>query len=156
MAAFLLGISPRKVANQLMRILGVRVSPSTVSRVAKARGRVVASFPRRSHSDEYGVLVVDGGVMLHRAGAGAVGGVPGGTGTRAAIVEPVGTSEYEMPEETVRAVFYLMRHEGEGVAAEDRPREWHSFDEAIALLSFADARDLLRRAHRLAVPEETS
>jgi Transposase, Mutator family/HEAT repeats len=44
MACFLLGLSTRKVSKALLPILGERISPSTVSRVAKVLDSSVASF----------------------------------------------------------------------------------------------------------------
>jgi transposase-like protein len=72
LAAFLLGLSTRKVGQVLLRLLGERVSPATVSRVAKQLDTEVAAFHRRRLADRYEVLMFDGVVLARKTGAGAL------------------------------------------------------------------------------------
>jgi transposase-like protein len=67
------GLSRRKVAEALVRVLGERISPSTVSRIAKQLDAEVKAFHRRKLSDSYRVLMFDGVVIGHGTGAGAIG-----------------------------------------------------------------------------------
>jgi len=72
LACFVLGLSTRKVGQALLTILGERISPSTVSRVATQLDVAVAAFHQRPLANRYRVLVVDGVVLSRRTGAGAV------------------------------------------------------------------------------------
>jgi transposase-like protein len=72
LGCFVLGLSTRKVGEALMTILGERVSPATVSEVAKLLDREVAAFHRRRLGGPYRVLVFDGVVLSRRTGAGAL------------------------------------------------------------------------------------
>ncbi len=72
LSAFLLGLSTRKVGEALLPILGARVSPATVSRIAKSLDEEVAAYHTRPLKDRYKVLILDGVVMSSRTGAGAV------------------------------------------------------------------------------------
>ena len=72
LACFVLGLSTRKVGEALMTILGERVSPATVSQVAKLLDREVEAFHRRRLTGPYRVLVFDGVVLSRRTGAGAL------------------------------------------------------------------------------------
>jgi len=71
LGCFVLGLSTRKVAEALGPILGERVSPATVSRVAKVLDQAVAAFHRRPLSPIYPVLLLDGVVLARKTGAGA-------------------------------------------------------------------------------------
>ena len=72
LACFVLGLSTRKVATALLPVLGVPVSPSTVSRVAKTLDAAVAAFHARPLSDHYRVLMLDGVVLARKTGAGSL------------------------------------------------------------------------------------
>lgn len=72
MACFLLGLSTRKVGKALLPILGERISPSTVSRVAKILDSAVASFHQRKLRDCYRVLLLDGVNLKRKTGAGSI------------------------------------------------------------------------------------
>jgi transposase-like protein len=72
LAGFVLGLSTRKVGEALLPILGERVSPATVSRVAKTLDAAVAAFHRRPLANRYRVLLLDGVVLARRTGAGAL------------------------------------------------------------------------------------
>ena len=72
LACFVLGLSTRKVGEALLAILGERVSPATVSRVARTLEEAVAAFHRRPLEDRYRVLVLDGVVLSRKTGAGAL------------------------------------------------------------------------------------
>lgn len=72
LAAFVLGLSTRKVSKALLQLLGETVSSSTVSNVAKQLDAEVAAFQRRPIADRYRVLMFDGVVMKRKTGAGAI------------------------------------------------------------------------------------
>jgi len=71
LSCFLLGLSTRKVGAALLAILGEKVSPTTVSRVAKTLDGEVASFHRRKLSNAYKALIFDGVVLSRKTGMGA-------------------------------------------------------------------------------------
>jgi transposase-like protein len=71
LACFVLGLSTRKVGEALLPMLGERVSPATVSRVARTLDDAVAAFHRRPLANRYRVLVFDGVVLSRKTGAGA-------------------------------------------------------------------------------------
>jgi len=72
LASFLLGLSTRKVGEALLSILGEKISPSTVSRVAKTLDQAVAAFHRRRLKGSYRALLFDGVVLTRKTGAGPV------------------------------------------------------------------------------------
>ena len=72
LAAFVLGLSTRKVGKALFQWIGEPVSASTVSRVAKQLDAEVAAFHRRKLSDNYRVLMFDGVMLSRKTGAGAI------------------------------------------------------------------------------------
>lgn len=72
LACFVLGLSTRKVGEALLPILGERVSPATVSRVARTLDEAVAAFHRRPLANRYRALVFDGVVLSRKTGAGAL------------------------------------------------------------------------------------
>lgn len=72
LACFLLGLSTRKVGQALMTILGEKVSPSTVSRVAATLDTAVNAFHRRKLSNIYRALIFDGIVLSRKTGMGAL------------------------------------------------------------------------------------
>lgn len=72
LACFVLGLSTRKVGAALAPLLGERVSPATVSRVARTLDQAVAAFHRRPLANRYRVLLLDGVVLSRRSGAGAL------------------------------------------------------------------------------------
>ncbi|MBI5233990.1 MAG: transposase [Deltaproteobacteria bacterium] len=72
MGCFVLGLSTRKVGEALLGILGERVSPSTVSRVAKGLDHAVAAFHKRKLKDVYRVVLLDGVALSRKTGVGAV------------------------------------------------------------------------------------
>ena len=72
LACFVLGLSTRKVGEALLPILGQRVSPSTVSSVAKTLDAAVAGFHARPLKAQYRQLMLDGVVLARRTGAGAI------------------------------------------------------------------------------------
>ena len=67
-------------------------------------------------------------------------------GVRAAIIAPAGESTYEVRGKTVRTIFYLMEYQGETTPTEDRALAWRRYDDALALLHFANTRRILTRA----------
>jgi len=72
LACFLLGLSTRKVGEALMTILGEKVSPTTVSRVAATLDAAVAAFHTRRLSNVYRALIFDGIVLSRKTGMGAL------------------------------------------------------------------------------------
>lgn len=72
LAGFVLGLSTRKVGETLLAMLGQKVSPSTVSRVAKTLDQAVAAFHRRPLKNQYTALMLDGVVLSRKTGAGAL------------------------------------------------------------------------------------
>jgi putative transposase len=72
LAAFVLGLSTRKVAEALAPILREPISAATVSRVAKVLDAAVASFHRRLLKPIYPVLLLDGVVLARKSGAGSL------------------------------------------------------------------------------------
>ena len=72
LVCFVLGLSTRKVAMALQPVLGRRISPSTVSRVAKMLDGAVAAFHRRPLKDSDPVLMLDGVVLSRKTGLGAL------------------------------------------------------------------------------------
>ena len=71
LSCFLLGLSTRKVGAALLTILGEKVSPTTVSRVAKTLDTEVASFHRKKLSNVYKALIFDGVILSRKTGMGA-------------------------------------------------------------------------------------
>ncbi len=69
--SFVLGLSTRKVSLALLPVLGEPVSPQTVSRVASQLDEAVATYHKRSLSDKYQVLLLDGVVIKRKSGIGA-------------------------------------------------------------------------------------
>jgi putative transposase len=72
LGCFVFGHSTRKVGSVLLSVLEEKVSPSTISRVAKTLDSAVAAFHRRPIEDRYKVLVLDGVVLARKSGAGAL------------------------------------------------------------------------------------
>ena len=72
LAAFVLGLSTRKVGQALLHLLGEPVSAATVSQVAKQLDAEVAAYHRRPLADRYEVLMFDGVVLARKTGAGAL------------------------------------------------------------------------------------
>lgn len=69
---FTLGLSTRKVGEALLSVLGERISPSTVSRVAKTLDSAVEAFHKRKLTDCYKAIILDGVVLSKKTGAGAI------------------------------------------------------------------------------------
>ena len=72
LACFLLGLSTRKVGIALCAILGERISPQTVSRVAKTLDEAVRAFHRRRIVSRFRALILDGIVIKRKTGAGTL------------------------------------------------------------------------------------
>lgn len=72
LACFLLGLSTRKVGEALMTILGEKISPTTVSRVAKTLDTAVCAFHRRKLSNVYKALIFDGIILSRKTGMGPI------------------------------------------------------------------------------------
>ena len=72
LACFLLGLSTRKVGIALLSLLGERISPQTVSRVAKTLDEAVGAFHRRRIAARFRALILDGIVIKRKTGAGTL------------------------------------------------------------------------------------
>lgn len=72
LAAFVLGLSTRKVGTALLHLLGEPVSATTVSKVAKQLDAEVAAWHRRRLPERYRVLLFDGVALSRKTGAGAI------------------------------------------------------------------------------------
>jgi 8-oxo-dGTP pyrophosphatase MutT (NUDIX family) len=70
-------------------------------------------------------------------------------GVLAAVVAQAGESEYAVDGQTVRAIFFLMRYQGEASRHEDRARAWRRYEDALRLLRFDDTKRVLMRVHDL-------
>jgi putative transposase len=71
LACFLLGLSTRKVGIALCTLLGERISPQTVSRVAKTLDDAVKAFHRR-RIGSFKALILDGIIITRKTGAGTL------------------------------------------------------------------------------------
>ena len=69
-------------------------------------------------------------------------------GVVADIITKLGTVEYRTARGRIRTQFYLMEFASESDSSEGRRREWLALEDALAALSFADARQLLADADR--------
>lgn len=65
-------MSTRKVGIALSTILGERISPQTVSRVAKILDGAVKAFHRRRITTRFKALILDGIVIKRKTGAGSM------------------------------------------------------------------------------------
>jgi putative transposase len=72
LACFLLGLSTRKVGVALLTILGEKISPQTVSRVASTLDAAVEAFHRRRITQRFRALILDGIIIKRRTGAGTL------------------------------------------------------------------------------------
>jgi putative transposase len=72
LACFLLGLSTRKVGVALCTLLGERVSPQTVSRVAKTLDDAVKAFHGRRITTRFRALILDGIIIKRKTGAGTL------------------------------------------------------------------------------------
>ena len=72
LACFLLGLSTRKVGIALCTLLGERISPQTVSRVAKTLDDAVRAFHARRITTRFRALLLDGIVIKRKTGAGSL------------------------------------------------------------------------------------
>jgi transposase-like protein len=72
LACFLLGLSTRKVGVALLSLLGERISPQTVSRVATTLDEAVRAFHRRRITGSFRALILDGISIKRKTGAGTL------------------------------------------------------------------------------------
>jgi 8-oxo-dGTP pyrophosphatase MutT (NUDIX family) len=70
-------------------------------------------------------------------------------GVRAQALYHLGTSEFNDGRGIISVTFYLCRFLADAPSAEKRAVQWCDFEEALALLTFSDARGLLQLAHVL-------
>lgn len=70
MLVFIFGLSTRKVGQALLPILGEKVSPTTVSRIAQQLDAAVVAYHQRRLGDHYQVLILDGLVIKRKTGVG--------------------------------------------------------------------------------------
>ena len=72
LACFLLGLSTRKVGVALLSLLGEKISPQTVSRVATTLDDAVKAFHRRRITGSFRALILDGICIKRKTGAGSL------------------------------------------------------------------------------------
>ncbi|HVN25319.1 MAG TPA: IS256 family transposase [Syntrophorhabdales bacterium] len=72
LACFLLGLSTRKVGVSLLSLLGEKVSPQTVSRVATTLDGAVRAFHLRRITGKFRALILDGIIIKRKTGAGTL------------------------------------------------------------------------------------
>jgi len=72
LTCFLLGLSTRKVGIALLSVLGEKVSPQTVSRVARTLDEAVSAFHRRRVVNPFRALILDGIVIKRKTGTGTL------------------------------------------------------------------------------------
>jgi putative transposase len=72
LACFLRGLSTRKVGVALATLLGEKISPQTVSRVAKTLDEAVTAFHARRITTRFRALILDGIIIKRRTGAGTL------------------------------------------------------------------------------------
>jgi len=72
LACFLLGLSTRKVGVALLSLLGEKISPQTVSRVASTLDAAVNAFHRRRITSQFRALIVDGIIIKRKTGIGTL------------------------------------------------------------------------------------
>jgi 8-oxo-dGTP pyrophosphatase MutT (NUDIX family) len=70
-------------------------------------------------------------------------------GVSAEIQGEAGSYEFELPRESVRTRYFLMRFAAEEESGERRGRRWCGYAQARELLTFADSRALLAKAEKL-------
>lgn len=67
-------------------------------------------------------------------------------GVEGEVIEPVGSLSFRSGDEDVDVTYFLVRFVRESAGAEGRTVRWLQISEAQKLLTFDDARELLRRA----------
>jgi putative transposase len=72
LTCFLLGLSTRKVGAALATILGEKISPQTVSRVARTLDDAVMAFHTRRVTTRFRALILDGIIIKRKTGAGTL------------------------------------------------------------------------------------
>jgi putative transposase len=72
LASFLLGLSTRKVGITLCTLIGERISPQTVSRVARTLDDAVKAFHGRRITNRFKALILDGIIIKRKTGAGTL------------------------------------------------------------------------------------
>jgi 8-oxo-dGTP pyrophosphatase MutT (NUDIX family) len=68
----------------------------------------------------------------------------------------VGALEFRSGTEDVRVEYYLFKHLADVAASEERETRWCRYDEALRLLSFKDAAELLTRAFPIIIERHES
>lgn len=66
-------------------------------------------------------------------------------GIKAEIISTLGESRFTKKTEKVRVLYFLMRYKTFCYTRENREVRWCNYEEAIATLSFDDAREILKR-----------
>jgi 8-oxo-dGTP pyrophosphatase MutT (NUDIX family) len=70
-------------------------------------------------------------------------------GVVATILDRLGTIDYGTGRTRIRSQFFLMEFVSEGPPGEGRRRAWLSLEEALAVMPFADTRQLMRDADQV-------
>lgn len=71
------------------------------------------------------------------------------TGVVAKIIQPIGTETFRFEGQEIYVAFFLMEFIAEEQSVEGRQTKWCLLNEAERLLTFANSRELLRRAHSI-------
>ena len=71
------------------------------------------------------------------------------TGIEAKIVNSAGSIRFHTNQEDVAVNYYLMEYIGKRGKGEKRQKRWHTFEEALDLLTFSDSQALLRNVQPL-------
>lgn len=67
-------------------------------------------------------------------------------GIRGELLGLIGSLEFQSGDEMVSVAYYLFRFVAEVARTEERETRWCDYDEALALLSFRDSAELLKKA----------
>jgi ADP-ribose pyrophosphatase YjhB (NUDIX family) len=67
-------------------------------------------------------------------------------GIRGELLSLVGSLDFQSNDEMVSVAYYLFRFVAEVARTEERETRWCEYDEALALLSFRDSAELLKKA----------
>lgn len=146
-------VFPAPIEPEITSILGLDMSPS-YSHAGGVVARIVNGEPEYllvEASKVRGLWVLPKGHIEpgETPEVAAAREVEEEAGVHATIVARAGDSEYVANGRPVRTIFYLMRYEGDVSTDEERAREWHRYDVALARLPFENLRRVLTQAHAL-------
>jgi bis(5'-nucleosidyl)-tetraphosphatase len=70
-------------------------------------------------------------------------------GVSGTVIAPVGVLQFPSKEGPIRAEYFLVKYQGDVPRQDDREKRWCSYAAALDLLTFPDAKQLLRQARPL-------